>query len=146
MAQKAGKAHSVVEAMRFVSRYAEVLKISKDGITLSGGEPLVQIEFTTRIFRLCKELGLHTFLDSSGRLGERLTDAQFMDIDLNLLDIKSGDPAIRERVTRAPLQPTLDTRASLGPRQADVGQVCFGARSYRWVRQGRTRCRLLRHS
>lgn len=106
--KKAGKPHSVVEAMRFVSRYAEVLKISKGGITLSGGEPLVQVEFTTRIFRLCKELGLHTCLDSSGRLGERLTDAQLMDIDLNLLDIKSGDPAIYERVTRAPLQPTFD--------------------------------------
>jgi pyruvate formate lyase activating enzyme len=47
-------------------------------------------------------------LFGSGRLGERLTDAQLMDIDLNLLDIKSGDPAIYERVTRAPLQPTLD--------------------------------------
>ena len=31
-----------------------------------------------------------------------------MDIDLNLLDIKSGDPAIYEKVTRQPLQPTLD--------------------------------------
>ena len=31
-----------------------------------------------------------------------------MDIDLNLLDIKSGDPDIYEKVTRQPLQPTLD--------------------------------------
>jgi pyruvate formate lyase activating enzyme len=31
-----------------------------------------------------------------------------MDIDLNLLDIKSGDPAIYDKVTRQPLQPTLD--------------------------------------
>jgi pyruvate formate lyase activating enzyme len=31
-----------------------------------------------------------------------------MDIDLNLLDIKSGDPAVYEKVTRQPLQPTLD--------------------------------------
>ena len=31
-----------------------------------------------------------------------------MDIDLNLLDIKSGDPAIYEKITRQPLQPTLD--------------------------------------
>ena len=31
-----------------------------------------------------------------------------MDIDLNLLDLKSGDPAIYEKVTRQPLQPTLD--------------------------------------
>jgi pyruvate formate lyase activating enzyme len=47
-------------------------------------------------------------MDTSGRLGDRFTDAELMDIDLNLLDIKSGDPATYEKVTRQPLQPTLD--------------------------------------
>jgi pyruvate formate lyase activating enzyme len=47
-------------------------------------------------------------MDTSGRLGDRFTDEELMDIDLNLLDIKSGDPAIYEKVTRQPLQPTLD--------------------------------------
>jgi pyruvate formate lyase activating enzyme len=47
-------------------------------------------------------------MDTSGRLGDRFTDAELMDIDLNLLDIKSGDPAIYEKATRQPLQPTLD--------------------------------------
>jgi len=103
-----GKPYSVAQAMRVVGKYADVLKISKGGITLSGGEPLVQIEFTTRIFRRCKELGLHTCLDTSGRLGDRLTDSQLMDVDLNLLDIKSGDPEIYQRVTGGPLQPTVD--------------------------------------
>src|SRR5262245_26646124 len=103
-----GLPFSVAHVMRVVGKYAEVLKISKGGITLSGGEPLVQIEFTTRVFRHCKELGLHTCLDTSGRLGDRLTDEQLMDIDLNLLDIKSGDPEIHKRATGAPLQPTLD--------------------------------------
>jgi pyruvate formate lyase activating enzyme len=94
--------------MRIVGKYEQVLKISKGGITLSGGEPVVQAEFTTRVFRRCKELGLHTCLDTSGRLGARLTDAHLMDIDLNLLDIKSGDPEIYQRATGHPLQPTLD--------------------------------------
>jgi len=103
-----GRPVSVAQAMHEISRYAQVLKTSKGGITLSGGEPMVQTAFTTRIFRRCKELGLHTCLDTSGRLGERLSDEQLMDIDLNLLDIKSGDPEIYQRVTRHPLQPTLD--------------------------------------
>ena len=94
--------------MQVIGKYAQVLKISKGGITLSGGEPMVQREFATRIFRRCKELGLHTCCDTSGRLGDRFTDEQLMDIDLNLLDIKSGDPEIYEHVTRQPLQPTLD--------------------------------------
>ena len=105
---KNGKPFSVAQAMEVISKYAEPLRISKGGITLSGGEPLVQLEFATRIFRRCKELGLHTCLDTSGRLGDRLSDEQLMDIDLNLLDIKSGEPEIYKRVTHAPLQPTLD--------------------------------------
>ena len=99
---------TVSRAMQQIGKYAKVLKISKGGITLSGGEPMVQRPFVTRIFRRCKELGLHTCMDTSGRLGDRMTDQDLMDIDLNLLDIKSGDPAIYEKVTRQPLKPTLD--------------------------------------
>ena len=105
---KNGKPFSVAQAMNVIRKYSEVLKLSKGGITLSGGEPMVQTAFTTRLFRRCKEIGVHTCLDTSGRMGDRLTDEQLMDIDLNLLDIKSGDPEIYHRVTRAPLQPTLD--------------------------------------
>ena len=52
--------------------------------------------------------GLHTCMDTSGRLGDRFTDQELMDIDLNLLDIKSGDPETYEKVTHQPLKPTLD--------------------------------------
>lgn len=103
-----GQPVTVSRAMKQIGKYAQVLKISKGGITISGGEPVLQRKFLTRIFRHCKELGLHTCLDTCGRLGEFLSDQDLMDIDLNLLDIKSGDPAIYEKVTGQPLQPTLD--------------------------------------
>jgi len=103
-----GRPVTVARAMREISKYAQVLKISRGGITLSGGEPQLQRPFTMAIFRRCKKLGMHTCIDTSGRLGERFTDEELMDIDLNLLDIKSGDPATYEKVTRQPLQPTLD--------------------------------------
>jgi len=103
-----GQPVSVSRSMKQIGKYAQVLKISKGGITISGGEPVLQRKFLTRIFRKCKELGLHTCLDTCGRLGHMLTDQDLMDIDLNLLDIKSGDPAIYEKVTSQPLQPTLD--------------------------------------
>jgi pyruvate formate lyase activating enzyme len=93
---------------REIAKYEKVLKISKGGLTISGGEPVQQHAFTTEIFRRAKALGLHTCLDTCGRLGEQLTDGELMDIDLNLLDIKSGDPETYERVTGQPLQPTLD--------------------------------------
>lgn len=99
---------SVARAMRQISNFAQVLKISRGGITISGGEPMLQRAFVTQIFRRCKKLGLHTCLDTSGRFGDRFTDENLMDIDLNLLDIKSGDPDIYQKLTKQPLQPTLD--------------------------------------
>jgi pyruvate formate lyase activating enzyme len=98
---------TVAQAMRQIGKYAQVLKLSKGGITLSGGEPVVQKAFVMQVFRRCKALGLHTALDTSGRLGERLSDDDLAQIDLNILDIKSGDPATYEKVTRQPLAPTL---------------------------------------
>jgi len=99
---------SVSRSMHQIGNYAQVLKISNGGVTISGGEPVLQRAFVTQIFRRCKQMGLHTCLDTCGRLGDRLTDQELMDIDLNLLDIKSGDPDIYKQVTRQPLQPTLD--------------------------------------
>jgi pyruvate formate lyase activating enzyme len=93
---------------RELAKYAKVLGISGGGLTISGGEPVQQTKFTTAMFRYAKSIGVHTCLDTSGRLGHKLTDENLMDIDLNLLDIKSGDPATYEVVTGQPLQPTLD--------------------------------------
>jgi pyruvate formate lyase activating enzyme len=99
---------SVSRAMKRIGQFAQVLKISQGGLTLSGGEPMLQHDFVMQIFRRCKQLGLHTCLDTSGRLGDKFTDEDLMQIDLNLLDIKSGDPEIYEKVTRQPLKPTVD--------------------------------------
>jgi len=103
-----GRPVTVLRALREIGKYTQVLKLSRGGVTLSGGEPMVQHAFMAQVFRRCKALGLHTCVDTSGRLGDRLTDAELMDIDLQLLDIKSGDPAVYERLTHQPLQPTLD--------------------------------------
>jgi pyruvate formate lyase activating enzyme len=103
-----GKPFTLGQAKQVLDRHAEVLRLSRGGLTLSGGEPMVQTAFMTQLFRHCKAIGVHTCLDTSGRLGDRLGDEQLMDIDLNLLDIKSGDPEVYRRVTGHPLQPTLD--------------------------------------
>jgi len=103
-------------AMRQIGKYANVLKVSGGGITLSGGEPMVQKAFMTQIFRRCKALGMHTAIETTGRLGDRFSDAELRDIDLHILDIKGGDPATFEKVCGQPLQPTLD----YGRRLADL--------------------------
>jgi len=91
-----------------IERSADFLRRAKGGVTLSGGEPLVQPQFMASIFRGCKEMKLHTALDTTGHLGAKVTDAMLADIDLVLLDIKSFNPDIYRRVTGVELQPTLD--------------------------------------
>lgn len=98
-----------IDAIRTeIDKYAHALKIAGGGITFSGGEPVVQLPFLRRMLSDCKALGLHTALDTSGRLGARLSDEDLAAIDLQILDIKSGDPATYERATAQPLAPTLD--------------------------------------
>lgn len=103
-----GRPVTVHRMMKEIGKYQKVLRISKGGLTISGGEAVMQHGFTTEIFRRSKALGLHTCLDTSGHLGDRLTDAELMDIDLQVLDIKSGDPDTYHRVTGRALEPTLD--------------------------------------
>src|SRR6187431_661304 len=103
-----GKRHTVDEVMERVTRYATIMKVTGGGLTVSGGEPLLQSKFVVNVFKRCKELGIDTALDTAGLLGARLSDDDLNYVDLVLLDIKSGIPETYERVTGRQLQPTLD--------------------------------------
>jgi pyruvate formate lyase activating enzyme len=113
-----GRRYTIDRIMKEIGKYVRVLEISRGGLTISGGEPVMQDAFTTEVFRRTKALGMHTCLDTSGFLGSRLSDAALGDIDLQLLDIKSGDPATYERVTGYPLEPTL----AYARRLSDLGR------------------------
>lgn len=62
------------------------------GVTVSGGEPLMQIEFVTQLFKLLKNEGIHTCLDTSGILFNSQNQLKISELikytDLVLLDIK----------------------------------------------------------
>jgi pyruvate formate lyase activating enzyme len=104
-----GTRRSVEQVMDRVARYQRLMTVTGGGLTISGGEPLLQDRFVANVFRRAKaDLGIHTALDTAGLLGARLSDDELMDIDLTLLDIKSGLPETYTRVTGRPLQPTLD--------------------------------------
>lgn len=77
------------------------------GVTFSGGEPLMQPDFLLALLHGCKQLGLHTALDTSGQLGERALDELLALTDLVLLDIKSFHPQTYKDVTGAELRPVL---------------------------------------
>jgi pyruvate formate lyase activating enzyme len=100
-------------------KYVPFIRAAGGGFTISGGEPLLQPDFTGEILRRCHgELGLHTALDTSGFLGARASDALLADVDLVLLDIKSWDRELYLRLTGRPLEPTL----AFARRLAELGK------------------------
>jgi pyruvate formate lyase activating enzyme len=89
-------------------RYRAFLIRAGGGLTVSGGEPLLQPEFTGAVLDGARKLGLHTALDTSGALGSRADDTLLASVDLVLLDVKSIDPRRYADLTGGALRPTLD--------------------------------------
>lgn len=103
-----GTERSAADILDEIARYRDFLVAAGGGVTLSGGDPLFQPAFAKAIFKGCKELGLHTCLDTSGHLGAGADDELLSCIDLVLLDIKAWDPARYRDLTTGDLRPTLD--------------------------------------
>jgi pyruvate formate lyase activating enzyme len=103
-----GREATVDEVMAEIEKYRAFLTTAGGGVTVTGGEPLLQSAFTGELLRRCKEAGLHTALDTSGFLGARAGDALLADTDLVLLDIKSFDVTTNRRLTGGDLGPTLN--------------------------------------
>src|SRR4051795_8477507 len=104
---KDGTRIELAHAIRRLHDFAPALRAMGGGLTISGGEPLVQVGFTRGLFAAAKRLGRHTALNTSGFLGHRADDAYLENVDLVLLDIKSGDPETYRHVTSVEQAPTL---------------------------------------
>ena len=99
-----------VSAQQVIDRlgsFAPALRSLDGGLTISGGEAMVQLAFTRRIFAAARQMGLHTAIETSGFLGDRADEKYLSYVDLVLLDIKSSDPKIYRDVTGRDLAPTL---------------------------------------
>jgi pyruvate formate lyase activating enzyme len=106
--RRSGRPMTSTGLLAEIRRYERFLKIAGGGVTISGGEPLQQAAFTSEVLRGCKEMKLHTALDTSGFLGDRADDALLEATDLVLLDIKSGTPGTYRTVTgTGRLSPTV---------------------------------------
>jgi len=82
-----GTEYTAVEVAEMVVKYKEYFG-KEGGITLSGGDPLVQPEFAAEILKECKARGIHTCIDTSGyRLDDKVKEL-LKYTDLVLLDIK----------------------------------------------------------
>jgi pyruvate formate lyase activating enzyme len=104
---KDGTYVSAQQVIDRLGQFASALRALDGGLTISGGEVMVQLAFTKRILAGAKKLGLNTAIETSGFLGDRVDDSYLSVLDLVLLDIKSSDPETYKAVTGRDLAPTL---------------------------------------
>lgn len=99
-----GSSYSVEDLFAKAWRYHNYWS-NNGGVTVSGGEPLLQIEFVSAFFGLLKEFGIHTALDTAG--GPFTLQEPFISefeklaevTDLFIVDLKHSDPARHKKLT-----------------------------------------------
>ena len=111
---------TLARAREEISKYREGLRVMKGGLTVSGGEPLMQDRFVVKLLSSAKEMGIHTALDSNGYYGSRLSDAELEAADLVLLDLKTFDAERHRALTGMDNAPTHDFARRLGARKRPI--------------------------
>lgn len=103
---------NLMSVSEILSQYEGVKEFCSGGITVTGGEPLVQISFVTELFKQAQEKGIHTALDTSGLL---FTPSNTDKIDellkytsLVMLDIKHIDDEEHKILTKHSNKNILD--------------------------------------
>ncbi len=84
-----GELMSTGEIVQEVAKDQLFYNNSGGGITISGGEPLLQSEFVAQVFEACKERGIHTVLDTSGYAPWNAIEPVLEYVDLVLYDLSS---------------------------------------------------------
>lgn len=103
-----GRTRSAADVLEEIGRYRDFLLAAGGGVTLSGGDPLFQPDFSRAVLKGCKKLGLHTCLDTSGHPGANADEDVLAHTDLVLLDIKAWNPERYRALTGGELRPTLE--------------------------------------
>ena len=95
-----------------LNQYDGVKEFCKGGITVTGGEPLVQIDFVTELFKKAHEKGIHTALDTSGVLFNGGNTSKYDELlkytSLVMLDIKHIDDIEHKKLTGCSNKNVLD--------------------------------------
>ena len=103
-----GKCVTADEIYDEVKRDKVFYETSGGGVTISGGEPLFQPEFTAALLRKCRENGIHTAIETSGFADEKALLAVIEHCDLVLFDIKETDRKRHKQYIGVSLTPILE--------------------------------------
>ena len=97
--EKVGRDYSIEEVLKTVRRDAPFYAASGGGVTLSGGEVLLQADFAAELLKSCREEGLHTAVDTAGFVPWEAFLKVLPFTDLFLYDVKAVTPELHRRAT-----------------------------------------------
>lgn len=104
-----GKLVSLQELVKEILKYKSYMDSSGGGVTISGGEPLLQSDFICALFRELKKYNIHTAIDTAGSLPLSYEIKELLKYtDLVLLDIKHINNEKCINLTGAPNKHTLE--------------------------------------
>jgi len=119
-----GKEMTAEDVLSEVLKDKPFYETSGGGMTISGGEPMMQFDFTRELLNAAKKAGLHNCLDTCGFAPlERYLDL-LPDVDLFLYDLKETDPELHEKYTGVPLSPILENLSALDRSGAKIILRC----------------------
>jgi len=112
-----GLAVPVSRAAEELGKYRHGLKVMSGGLTISGGEPLMQHRFVLKLVDAARGMGVHTAVETNGYFGQRLSDADLDGIDLVLLGLKAWGDERHKKLTGMDLGHTLGLARRLAERR-----------------------------
>lgn len=111
---------TIDEVMREMKEYQAFYRPSGGGITVSGGEPLLQPDFVAELFKECQRQGIHTVLDTAGFCKKEAILKVLPHTDQVLFSLKAIDKKTHRRLTLADNAEILDHFRYIASRKAVV--------------------------
>lgn len=116
-----GTLYSVAELMDETLKYTRFFDRSRGGVTVTGGEALLQAPFVDLLFQQLQKMGIHTCLDTNGYASPQLyrgvLDSLLDNTNLVLLDLKQMDPKKHLALTEVSNERTLTFAKHLAKRE-----------------------------
>lgn len=122
--ESCGKEYTVDAVMDVVLKDRIYYQNSGGGLTLSGGEPFFQSEFTLKLLQAAKKEGLHTAVETCGMMAEDILRQSTDFVDLYLYDFKESDPTRHQEYTGTDGVLILQNLAILGEMKKQVILRC----------------------
>ena len=118
-----GREVTAEEVVREVEKDIVFYQNSEGGVTLSGGEPTVQPEFSTEILRMCQHRGIHTAMETCGYVDWPVLEEMLKYVDLIYVDIKHVSASEHSRLTQKGNRKILSNIRKIAEKHPDTSLI-----------------------